>query len=76
MNLNVQTMLKLRGAWSKFRGNHPNLVPFMKEILNKGIKEDVQIEIIAHYPDGSDLKSGIRVKQSDVELFDSLQKML
>ena len=48
----------------------------VKDVLKKGIKEDVQFEIIAHYPDGSELKSGIRVRQSDVELFEALQSML
>ena len=67
MKYNIQTMMKLRSAWHTFRDNHPNL---------KGIKEDVQFEIIAHYPDGSELKSGIRVRQSDVELFEALQSML
>ncbi len=69
-------MRNLRGAWHTFRDNHPNLPPFLKEVLKKGTKEDVQFEIIAHYPDGSELKSGIRVRQSDVELFDTLQDML
>ncbi len=76
MKFNIQTLMGLRSAWHTFRDNHPNIVPFIKEILKKGVKEDLQIEIIAHYPDGEDLKSGIRVKQSDVALFDSLQNML
>ena len=75
MKYNIQTIVKLRSAWHSFRDNHPNLQPFLKEVLKKGIKEDVQFEIIAHYPDGSELKSGIRVKQSDVELFETLQNI-
>ena len=76
MKYNIQTMMKLRSAWHTFRDNHPNLPPFLKEVLKKGIQEDVQFEIIAHYPDGSELKSGIRVRQSDVELFEALQNMM
>lgn len=76
MKFNIQTLMSLRGAWSTFRSNHPNIVPFLKELLQKGVKEDLQIEIIAHYPDGEELKSGIRVKQSDVALFNSLQNLM
>ena len=75
MKYNIQTIAKLRSAWHTFRDNHPNLQTFLKEVLKKGIKEDVLFEIIAHYPDGSELKSGIRVKQSDVELFETLQNI-
>ena len=48
MKYNIQTMMKLRSAWHTFRDNHPNLPPFLKDVLKKGIKEDVQFEIIAH----------------------------
>ena len=76
MKLNLQAITKLRGAWHTFRDNHPNIVPFLRDVLNRGIREDMQLEVIVHYPDGTAIKSGIRLKQSDVALFESLQELL
>ncbi|MER2150442.1 MAG: hypothetical protein ABS901_03095 [Candidatus Limivicinus sp.] len=76
MKFNVQTLMKARGAWHTFRSNHPNVLPFLNDMLQRGVSEDVQIEILVHYPDGTDLKSGIRVKQSDLALFEALQELM
>ena len=76
MKLNLQAMGRLRSAWQTFRGNHPNIVPFARDILRKGIREDMQLEVIVHYPDGTDMRSGIRLKQSDLALFEALQDIL
>ena len=76
MKVNIQAMMKARGAWQTFRSNHPNVLPFLNDVLQHGVKEDVQIEILVHYPDGTDLKSGIRVKESDLAFFNALQELL
>ena len=76
MKLNFQALTKLRGAWHSFRSNHPNILPFLRDVLKRGVREDMQLEVIRHYPDGSAIKSGIRLKQSDVALFESLQELL
>ncbi len=76
MKLNFQALAKLRSAWHTFRDNHPNIVPFLRDVVKKGIREDMQFEVIVHYPDGTDMRSGIRLKQSDVALFEALQELL
>ena len=76
MNLNPRNLLKAKGAWHTFRTNHPNVMPFLTDVLKKGVKEDVQLEILVHYPDGTDKNLGIRLKQSDLEFFDVLQNTL
>ena len=76
MNLNPKNLLKARSAWHSFRNNHPNVLPFLSDVLKKGIKEDVQFEVLVHYPDGTDKNLGIRLKQSDLEFFDVLQNTL
>ena len=76
MNLNPKNLLKARNAWHYFRKNHPNVLPFLSDVLKKGIKEDVQFEVLVHYPDGTDKNLGIRLKQSDLEFFDVLQNTL
>ena len=76
MKLNFQALANLRSAWHTFRGNHPNIIPFMRDVAKKGIREDTQFEVIVHFPDGTDMKSGIRLKQSDMPLFEALLEIL
>ena len=76
MNLNPKNLLKAKSAWRSFRTNHPKVLPFLTDVLKKGLKEDVQVEIMVHYPDGTDKNLGIRLKQSDLEFFDVLQNTL
>ena len=76
MNLNPKNLLKARSAWGAFRSNHPNVLPFLRDVLNKGLKEDVQVEILVHYPDGTDKNLGLWLKQSDLEFFEVLQNTL
>ena len=76
MKLNFQALTKLRGVWHTFRSNHPNILPFLRDVLKRGVREDMQLEIIVHYPDGTDMKSGIRLKQSDIAFFETLQDLL
>ena len=76
MNLNPKNLLKARSAWGAFRSNHPNVLPFRRDVLKKGLKEDVQVESLVHYPDGTDKNLGLRLKQSDLEFFEVLQNTL
>ena len=76
MNLNPKNLLKARSAWSSFSSNHPNVLPFLRDILQKGLTEDVQVEVLVHFPDGTDKNLGLRLKQSDLEFFDVLQSTL
>ena len=76
MNLNPKNLLKAKSAWGTFRSNHPNFLPFLNDVLKSGVKEDVQVEVLVHYPDGTDKNLGLRLKQSDVQFFDVLQDIL
>ena len=76
MNLNPKNLLRARSAWHSFRSNHPNVLPFLGDVLKKGLREDVQFEVLVHYPDGTDKNLGIRLKQSDMEFFQVLQDTL
>ena len=76
MNLNPKNLMKAKNAWSKFRSNHPNVMPFANDVMRKGLKEGVQVELLVHYPDGESKNLGIRLKQDDVELFELLQSIM
>lgn len=70
--MDISALLKLRSAWSTFTANHPRFPGFISAVKNKGIAEGMMIEIAVTYPDGTSMKSGIKVKQSDLELLGTL----
>ena len=72
MNFNPKAMFKLRSAWAVFRINHPDLIPFLTGVVNKGIKKDTQLELRVHYPDGTDKNIGIQLLQTDIRLLEAL----
>ena len=76
MNLNPKNLLKARSAWSAFNANHRNVLPFLRDVLQKGLKEDVQVEVLVHFPDGTDKNLGLRLKQSHLEFFTILENTL
>ena len=70
--MNFDALLKLKTSWNTFCANHPKFPDFVRAVKNKGICEGAQIDICITYPDGSTLRSGIRVKESDAELLHTL----
>ena len=73
--MDIGTLMKLSGAWNTFKSNHPKFPGFLKAVKDRGLAEGMTIDICCTYPDGSTLKSGIRVHQSDIELMESLAGM-
>lgn len=70
--MDISSLLKLTGAWTKFTANHPKFPAFLKAARTKGITEGMTVDIILTYPDGTTLKSGLRLKSGDVEILNSL----
>lgn len=73
--MNPQNLMALMGAWNVFQSNHPKFPAFLTAIKNQGIKEDTIIEISITDPDGKRIETNIKVKQSDLELFESIKNM-
>ena len=74
-NMNLESMFKARQAWSEFKRNHPKDPVFMDNVQNKGYCEDMEIAIAVRYPDGTEYKTGIRVKPSDLEMLNMLKTL-
>lgn len=74
-NMNLESMFKARQAWSEFKRNHPKVPVFMDNVQNKGYCEDMEIAIAVRYPDGTEYKTGIRVKPSDLEMLNMLKTL-
>ena len=73
--MNPQSIMQVMAAWNTFKTNHPKFPAFVSALQAQGIKEDSIIEISVTDPDGRKIETNIKVKQSDLELFDSLKNM-
>ncbi|MBO5555819.1 MAG: hypothetical protein J5927_01410 [Oscillospiraceae bacterium] len=74
--MDVSKLLKVRQAWHTFRENHPRFPEFMHAVKNKGLQEGTMIYIAVRYPDGETLKSGLRVKPSDLEILELMLELM
>ena len=70
--MDIGSLMKLGSAWNTFKSNHPRFPSFLAAIKDKGISEGMTIDITVNYPDGTSLKSGIKVRQSDLDLLGTL----
>ena len=73
---NLDALMKLRTAWSTFSSNHPKFAAFLQEIGRSGAREGTVVEISVEYPDGKKISSNMRLTPSDLELFESLRKLV
>ena len=73
--MNPAALMQLMGAWNTFQSNHPKFPAFLEALKRQGVKEDTIIEISITDPDGKKIETNIKVKQSDLELFESLKNM-
>lgn len=72
---NIGDIMKIKQAWDTFTANHPKFPAFLNALKVRGIKEDTVIEIIITDPNGEKLETSIKVKQSDLQLMDTLKSM-
>lgn len=73
--MNPKNLMMLMSAWKEFQTNHPKFPAFLQALNNQGVHEDTVIEISVTDPDGKKIETNIKVKQSDLQLFESLKSM-
>ena len=73
--MNPHNIMALMSAWSEFQSNHPKFPAFLQALKNQGIQEDSIIEISVTDPNGRKIETNIKVKQSDLDLFNNLKNM-
>ena len=73
--MDISVLLKAKQAWSTFKNNHPKFPAFLADLKNRGAIEGTIVDITVKYPDGSQVKTNLAVKQSDIELIDVLKNM-
>ncbi|MBE5876296.1 MAG: hypothetical protein E7290_05360 [Lachnospiraceae bacterium] len=69
-------IMKIKGAWDTFNGNHPRFMPFMKAIAQDGVQEGTIIEIKVTNPAGKEYNTNMKITQSDLELFAQMKGMM
>lgn len=73
--MDFSAIMKLTQAWNTFRENHPKFPAFLSAVKQSGIREGTVVEIVITQPDGNTIRSNVKVKQSDLDLFTSLKDM-
>lgn len=74
--MNPAAIFKIKGLWDQFVQNHPKFPQFLSAVMNNGVREDSVLEIQVTQPDGQQMKTNIKVSQSDLELFEQLKSLM
>ncbi|MCQ2486976.1 MAG: hypothetical protein MJ129_03505 [Clostridia bacterium] len=74
--MDFSALMKLKQAWDTFQQNHPNFPKFLNDVKSRGVQEGTEIAIDITYPNGQHVRSTIKVKPSDVALFNSLSGLM
>ena len=74
--MNISEMMKIKGAWDTFSGNHPQFVKFLNYMSQAKIDEGTVFSISVKRPDSDkEIKTNLKVTESDLELFETLKAM-
>ena len=75
MGLGLGDLMRMKGAWESFSGNHPKFPEFIDAVGRYGVQEGTVIELKVAEPDGKVFETNIRVKQSDMELLSLIREL-
>ncbi|MDD5987452.1 MAG: hypothetical protein PUC26_06515 [Eubacteriales bacterium] len=73
--MNLQDMFRFKKAKNTFFSNHPKVPAFLGSVKEKGFCEGQEIAVAVRYPDGTEYKTGIRVRPEDLELLNMLKEV-
>jgi len=73
--MNAMEMMHIMGALKTFQDSHPGFTNYLKDMYLGGIEEGTVIEITTTKPGCQPVTGNMKVKQSDLELFESLKNM-
>ncbi len=75
MPMNPGSIMKIMNAFNTFKMNHPKVVSFVQVVFGSKIEEGTIIEISVQKPGEEPITTNMKVKQSDIELFEELSNM-
>lgn len=67
--------MKIMAAFQTFRSNHPKVVEFFQVVFGSKVEEGTIIEVTVTKPGEEPITTNMKVKQSDIELFEELKNM-
>ena len=73
--LNIQSLMMLNQAKSRFMENHPQVQPFLDNVNSREPEVGQEVAIAVRYPDGTEYKTGVRITEGDLELLYSLREL-
>ncbi len=73
--MDLGMIMKLKGAWDTFTGNHPKFPLFLQAVGKKGIKEGSILEVSITDPDGTVMNTNLKITATDMELLDTLKSL-
>lgn len=70
--INPAMLMKLTHAKDVFVANHPKFPAFLSAVRKDALKEGTIIEFQVKTPEGQELHSNLKIKESDLELLQSI----
>ena len=71
--MNTPNMMQAMAAFNTFRSNHPKFIQFFQMVFSSGVPVDTVVEITVTKPGEEPITTNIKVKESDLQLFNSLK---
>ena len=72
--MNPMALMKIMNAKTKFNASHPKVCAFLNAAFAGGIQEGTIIEMKVTKPDGTEMTTNLKIKQSDLELLQELRE--
>lgn len=66
---------KIKNGWNGFIFRHPKTNEFINQLKTKNVVPGQEIAIAIRYPDGTELKTGIRLKEEDIDFVETVKKL-
>ena len=73
--INPSSAMKFMNSKNKFSENHPKFVAFLRNVFGSGVPEGTIIEVTVTKPGEKPVTSNIKVKQSDLDMLQSLREL-
>ena len=67
--------IKIMEAFNTFRSNHPKVVEFGKVAFSGQMEEGTIIEVSVTKPGEETITTNMKLKQSDIDMFNELKSM-
>ena len=73
--LDFSAIMGIKQHWDTFKANHTKVPEFLQNVSSKGYCENQEIAIAIRYPDGTEYKTGVRLRQSDLAFINAIRTL-